>query len=101
MRSRVMSLVEAAANVLMGYGVAVVTQMIVFPWFGLRTTLGQNLQMEFDLYRGVAITELRAAAAVQHGATGQPPRKESTVSVRRQAPAQSQEPRPERGTVLN
>jgi hypothetical protein len=45
MQSRVMSLVEAAANVLVGYGVAVATQMMVFPWFGLSTTLGQNLQM--------------------------------------------------------
>jgi hypothetical protein len=45
MQSRVMSLVEAIANVLVGYGVAVATQMMVFPWFGLSTTLGQNLQM--------------------------------------------------------
>ncbi len=45
MQSRVMSLVEAAANVLVGFGVAVVAQMMVFPWFGLSTTLGQNLQM--------------------------------------------------------
>jgi hypothetical protein len=45
MQSRVMSLVEAAANVLAGYGVAVATQMMVFPWLGLSTTLGQNLQM--------------------------------------------------------
>jgi hypothetical protein len=45
MQSRVMSLVEAAANVLVGYGVAVAAQMMVFPWFGLSTTLGQNLQM--------------------------------------------------------
>ena len=30
-----MSLVEAIANVVAGYGVAVLTQLIVFPWFGL------------------------------------------------------------------
>jgi hypothetical protein len=43
MQSRAMSLVEAVANVAVGYCVAVATQMIVFPWFGLRATLGQNL----------------------------------------------------------
>ena len=38
-----MSLVEAVANVVVGYGVAVVTQMLVFPLFGLTATLAQNL----------------------------------------------------------
>ena len=41
--SRLMSLVEAVTNVVVGYGVAVVTQLLVFPMFGLTTTLGQNL----------------------------------------------------------
>ena len=40
-----MSLVEAIANVAVGYGVAVVTQILLFPFFGLHTTLGQNLAM--------------------------------------------------------
>lgn len=43
MQSRAMSLVEAISNVVVGYGLAVVTQMIVFPWFGLNTTVRQNL----------------------------------------------------------
>ena len=34
-QSRLMSLVEAVTNVAVGYGLAVVTQIIVFPWFGL------------------------------------------------------------------
>ena len=34
-QSRLMSLVEAVANVAVGYGVAVITQLVVFPWFGL------------------------------------------------------------------
>jgi len=42
-QSRVMSLVEAIANVIVGYGVAVITQMMIFPAFGLHTTLAQNL----------------------------------------------------------
>ena len=45
MQSRGMSLVEAMTNVLVGYGVAVATQMAVFPWFGLHATLDQNLTM--------------------------------------------------------
>ena len=44
-QSRVMSLVEAIANVIVGYGVAVVTQILIFPIFGLSTTLAQNLTM--------------------------------------------------------
>ena len=44
-QSRLMSLIEAIANVLVGYCVAVLTQMLVFPFFGLHTTLAQNLQM--------------------------------------------------------
>ena len=42
-QSRWMSLVEAVANVLVGYGVAVVTQWAVFPLFGLHATLQENL----------------------------------------------------------
>jgi hypothetical protein len=44
-QSRTMSLVEATANVAVGYGIAVVTQILVFPVFGLQTTLAQNLKM--------------------------------------------------------
>jgi len=44
-QSRLMSLVEALANVVVGYGVAVVTQILIFPLFGLHATLGQNLMI--------------------------------------------------------
>jgi hypothetical protein len=44
-QSRTQSLLESIANVIVGYGVAVVTQIMVFPVFGLHTTLAQNLQM--------------------------------------------------------
>ena len=40
-----MSLAESVANVIVGYGVAVATQILVFPIFGLHTTLAQNLKM--------------------------------------------------------
>ena len=38
-----MSLVEAIANVALGYGIAVVTQVAVFPLFGLYLSLSDNL----------------------------------------------------------
>jgi hypothetical protein len=44
-QTRLMSLVESIANVIVGYGVAVVTQILVFPVFGLHTTLAQNLKI--------------------------------------------------------
>jgi len=42
-QSRLMSLAESLANVLVGYGVAVATQMAVFPLFGLTVTVTENL----------------------------------------------------------
>ncbi len=42
-QSRRMSLLESLTNVLVGYGVAIVTQILVFPWFGLQVSLGDNL----------------------------------------------------------
>lgn len=44
-QSRLRSLVESVANVIVGYGVAVMTQILIFPIFGLHTTLAQNLKM--------------------------------------------------------
>jgi hypothetical protein len=44
-QSRTMSLVEAVANVVVGYGVAVATQILIFPIFGMHATLAQNLKM--------------------------------------------------------
>jgi hypothetical protein len=38
-----MSLVEALANVAVGYGIAVITQIVVFPVFGLQASLAHNL----------------------------------------------------------
>jgi hypothetical protein len=53
-QSRLMSFVEALANVAVGYGVAVVTQILIFPVFGLHTTLAQNLSMG-GIFTGVSI----------------------------------------------
>jgi len=42
-QSRRMSLVEAVTNVVVGYALAVTTQIVVFPWFGLQPSLSENL----------------------------------------------------------
>ncbi len=42
-QSRRMSLLESLTNVAIGYGVAVTTQIIVFPLFGLEVSLSDNL----------------------------------------------------------
>jgi hypothetical protein len=43
MQSRWMSFVEAVTNIVVGYGLAVLTQIIVFPMFGLHASLSDNL----------------------------------------------------------
>ncbi|WP_296644735.1 DUF7220 family protein [Roseinatronobacter sp.] len=42
-QSHRMSLIEAVTNVAVGYALAVVTQIVVFPWFGLHPSIGDNL----------------------------------------------------------
>jgi hypothetical protein len=78
-QSRAMSLVESLANVAVGYGLAVGTQMIIFPLFGLHTTLEQNLTIGaiftvVSIARSFALRRLFEAISVQqssHRATGQ------------------------------
>jgi hypothetical protein len=38
-----MSMVEAIANVVIGYAIAVATQVVVFPIFGIHITLADDL----------------------------------------------------------
>ena len=38
-----MSVLEAVTNVVVGYALAVLTQIIVFPWFGFTASLQDNL----------------------------------------------------------
>lgn len=42
-QSRTMSLVEAVTNVVVGYGVAVVTQIFAFRLFGLQASVSDTL----------------------------------------------------------
>ena len=43
MQSRFMSLVESISNIIVGYGLAVLTQLLVLPMFGLHASLAENL----------------------------------------------------------
>ena len=40
---RIYSLIESVANVAIGFGVALATQIVVFPIFGLHATIGDQL----------------------------------------------------------
>ena len=42
-QSRTMSLIEAGTNVVVGYGLAIATQLAVFPMFGIEAALGEHL----------------------------------------------------------
>ncbi|MBW7860852.1 MAG: hypothetical protein H3C33_07090 [Rhodocyclaceae bacterium] len=42
-QSRLMSLAESATNVVIGYMLAIATQIAMFPFFGIEIGLGQNL----------------------------------------------------------
>lgn len=42
-QTQFMSLFEATTNVVVGYVLAIVTQIIVFPWFGIETGMGEHL----------------------------------------------------------
>ena len=43
MQTRMMSLVESVANIIVGFAVAVITQLLVFPLFGFAASLSDNL----------------------------------------------------------
>jgi len=58
-----MSLIEAIANVVVGYTLAVITQILIFPVFGLHATLAQNLKIGLvftvvSIARGYALRRL-------------------------------------------
>lgn len=45
MQSRVMSLVESATNIVVGFVVATITNQIVLPLFGIAITLTKNMEI--------------------------------------------------------
>ena len=70
MQSRWMSLVEAVTSVVVGYCLAVLTQIVVFPMFGLHATVGENLALGaiftiLSLIRGFLLRRLFNAALTE------------------------------------
>lgn len=53
-QSRLGSVVEAVANVVIGYWVAVGSQILIFPLFGVRLPLHDNLMIGL-LFTGVSL----------------------------------------------
>ena len=53
-QSRQISLVEAVTNVAVGYALAIATQIVVFPWFGLQASLGENLALG-GVFTGISL----------------------------------------------
>ena len=63
MQSRRQSLIEAITNVVVGYALALLTQIVVFPWFGLKVSLNDNLAIGaifviISLLRSYALRQL-------------------------------------------
>ena len=53
-QSRVMSAAEAVTNVAVGWSVALVAQLLVFPAIGLQASLGQNVTLS-SVFTGVSL----------------------------------------------
>jgi len=45
MQSKKQSFIEAWTNIGVGYGLALLTQIVVFPLYGMEVNLGQNIQI--------------------------------------------------------
>jgi len=69
-QSRVMSFIEATTNVVVGYVLAIATQLAVFPLFGIEAALGEHLAiglafLAVSLARSYLLRRLFAAVRVQ------------------------------------
>ncbi len=69
-QSRTMSLAEAVTNVVVGYVLAIATQIAVFPWFGIETGLTEHLTIGLafvgvSLVRGYLLRRLFEALRVR------------------------------------
>ena len=42
-QSRLGSLIESIVNILIGYGIAITSQVIIFPWYGIHLPLQENM----------------------------------------------------------
>lgn len=46
-QTKLQSLIESGVNILIGYLVALTSQLVVFPWFGINIPLTDNLLIGF------------------------------------------------------
>ncbi|CUH40961.1 hypothetical protein JSE7799_03702 [Jannaschia seosinensis] len=53
-QTRTMSLIETVTNVVVGYVLAIATQIVVFPWFGIETGLAEHLGLGL-MFVGVSL----------------------------------------------
>lgn len=54
MQTKRQSLFESIMNIAIGYGVALLAQIIVFPIYGMRVEIGQNIQIGI-IFTGVSL----------------------------------------------
>ena len=69
-QSRTMSLIEAVTNVIVGYVLAVITQLMVFPLFGIEAAMHEHLAIGLafvavSLARGYLLRRLFERIRVQ------------------------------------
>ncbi|WP_349665930.1 hypothetical protein [Phaeovulum sp. NW3] len=72
-QSRIVSLVEAATNVAVGYFLAILTQIVVFPWFGIDVGVSTHMTIGLvflgvSLIRSYLLRRLFEGIAARHGA---------------------------------
>jgi hypothetical protein len=72
-QSRALSALEAGTNVVVGYGLAVLVQVILFPVFGLSVALADNLRIGavftlVSLVRGYVLRRLFARFSMRGAA---------------------------------
>ena len=65
-QSRLLSFVEAVSNVVIGYGIAVLVQIAIFPAFGIEISIGENLAIGL-VFTGVSIIRSYALRRVFEG----------------------------------
>ncbi len=63
MQSRRMSLIEAISNIVVGFGLAIATQMLMFPMFGLHASFVDNLALG-SIFTGISIARSYALRRV-------------------------------------
>ena len=77
-QSRRMSLIEAATNVAVGYVLAIITQIVVFPWFGLKANLTEHLTIGIA-FVGVSLVRGYLLRRLFEGIVGREPASDTSA----------------------